>query len=94
MLTRSTFSTRWFAVALAAASVSACGGANDNLDAYINEVKARPGGRIEILTSVEPGDRISPQCLMRRVRDKLIGNRSADFIRANGHNCRSNRPDT
>jgi type IV pilus assembly protein PilP len=54
MLTRSPFSTRWFAVALTAATVSACGGANDDLDAYINEVKARPGGRIDPLPQVQP----------------------------------------
>jgi type IV pilus assembly protein PilP len=54
METRSGLSTRWIAVCLVAASLSACGGANDDLRAYIDEVKARPGGRIEPLPPVEP----------------------------------------
>lgn len=34
--------------------LSACGGDMDDLDAYINEVKARPGGRIEPLPEITP----------------------------------------
>ena len=34
--------------------MSACGGANDDLRAYIDDVKARPGGRIEPLPQVQP----------------------------------------
>src|SRR5262247_4661888 len=51
---RSALSTRWIAVGLLAAALSACGGANNDLRAYIDEVKARPGGRIEPLPPVEP----------------------------------------
>jgi type IV pilus assembly protein PilP len=54
MVTRSVLSTRWVAAVIVAASLSACGGANDDLRAYIDEVKARPGGRIEPLPPVEP----------------------------------------
>ncbi len=54
METRSVLSMRWLAAAMVAASLSACGGANDDLRAYIDEVKARPGGRIEPLPPVEP----------------------------------------
>ena len=54
METRSVLSTRWVAAVIVAASLSACGGANDDLRAYIDEVKARPGGRIEPLPPVEP----------------------------------------
>ena len=54
METRSVLSMRWAAVAIAAVSLSACGGANDDLRAYIDEVKARPGGRIEPLPPLEP----------------------------------------
>ncbi len=39
---------------LLAASLSACGGTMDDLDQYINEVKARPGGRIEPLPEITP----------------------------------------
>ena len=35
-------------------AVSACGANMDELDAYINEVKARPGGRIEPLPEITP----------------------------------------
>ena len=34
--------------------LSACGSDTDDLDAYINEVKARPGGRIEPLPEITP----------------------------------------
>jgi type IV pilus assembly protein PilP len=34
--------------------LSACGGDMDDLDQYINEVKSRPGGRIEPLPEIEP----------------------------------------
>jgi len=54
MLTRSTLLTRSFAAAVALVGLSACGGANDDLRAYIDEVKARPGGRIEPLPQVQP----------------------------------------
>ena len=51
---RSALSTRWIALGLVAAGLSACGGANNDLRAYIDEVKARPGGRIDPLPPVEP----------------------------------------
>jgi type IV pilus assembly protein PilP len=68
MVTRSVLSTRWAAIVVAIVGLSACGGANDDLRAYIDEVKARPGGRIEPLPQVqpapsfvyEPGTRRSP----------------------------------
>ena len=39
---------------LAALGIVACGGDHDDLDQYINEVKARPGGRIEPLPEITP----------------------------------------
>lgn len=41
-------------VSLAIIGLSACGGDNDDLDQYINEIKARPGGRIEPLPEITP----------------------------------------
>ena len=35
-------------------SVAACGADQDDLDQYINEVKARPGGRIDPLPEITP----------------------------------------
>jgi Tfp pilus assembly protein PilP len=54
MVTRSVLSTRWAIVAVAAVGLSACGGGHNDLRAYIDEVKARPGGRIEPLPQVQP----------------------------------------
>ena len=54
MTSRTAFSTRWLAAAVAATALSACGGANDDLREYIDEIKARPGGRIEPLPQVQP----------------------------------------
>ena len=41
-------------LAVAAAGLVACGGDMYDLDSYINEVKARPGGRIEPLPEITP----------------------------------------
>ena len=41
-------------VFLAAFSVTACGGDMEDLDRYINEVKAKPGGRIDPLPEITP----------------------------------------
>ena len=41
-------------LAVVAMGVAACGGDMDDLDSYINEVKARPGGRIEPLPEIAP----------------------------------------
>jgi type IV pilus assembly protein PilP len=43
-------------VLLAAAGLSACGSDMDDLDQYINQVKARPGGRIEPLPEITPSE--------------------------------------
>jgi len=41
-------------VAALALGLTACGGDMDDLDKYINDVKARPGGRIEPLPEITP----------------------------------------
>lgn len=41
-------------IALAALLLAACGSDMDDLDQYINDVKARPGGRIEPLPEITP----------------------------------------
>ena len=52
MVTRNKVLTRALAAAVLAVSLSACSGGNDDLRAYIDQVKARPGGRIEPLPQV------------------------------------------
>ena len=39
---------------VAMVGLTACGGDMDDLDQYINEIKSRPGGRIEPLPEVKP----------------------------------------
>lgn len=51
---RSLTLTRWVLLTLSLGALSACGADNDDLDAYIGEVKARPGGRIEPLPEITP----------------------------------------
>ncbi|MGI9262743.1 MAG: pilus assembly protein PilP [Woeseiaceae bacterium] len=41
-------------LAVAMVGLAACGGDMDDLDQYINEVKSRPGGRIDPLPQIEP----------------------------------------
>jgi type IV pilus assembly protein PilP len=60
--------TRLLAGIALAGALSACGGNHGDLQTYIDEVKARPGGRIDALPQVRPaptfsydaGDRRSP----------------------------------
>lgn len=42
------------AILAAAFAISGCGNDMDDLDQYINEIKARPGGRIEPLPEIKP----------------------------------------
>jgi type IV pilus assembly protein PilP len=49
------FTTRIFPLLLIAGlTLAGCGGSLDDLDKYINEIKARPGGRIEPLPEITP----------------------------------------
>jgi type IV pilus assembly protein PilP len=50
----STQMLRKLGMAAIALALAGCGGGNADLDEYINEVKARPGGRIEPLPQVKP----------------------------------------
>ena len=43
-----------FVLILAILALAACGGDMDDLDQYINEIKARPGGRIDPLPEITP----------------------------------------
>ena len=47
-------SMRFGLVLLLSLGLVACGGDMDDLDKYINEIKARPGGRIEPLPEITP----------------------------------------
>jgi type IV pilus assembly protein PilP len=66
MATRRTIFTRSLAAAVVAVGLSACGGANDDLHSYIDQVKARPGGRIEPLPQVQPAPTFAYEASGRR----------------------------
>ena len=66
MSIRSAILARLLAVAAAAAVLSACGGATDDLRAYIDEVKARPGGRPQALPQIQPAPQFVYQAANRR----------------------------
>lgn len=48
------FSKKMMAILASGLVLGACGSDMDDLDAYINEIKARPGGRIEPLPEITP----------------------------------------
>lgn len=54
MSNRAQKSPGWLIMAAAAVGLSACGSDSAELQAYIDEVKARPGGRIEPLPEIRP----------------------------------------
>jgi type IV pilus assembly protein PilP len=66
MLTRSKVLTRSLAAAVLAATLSACSGGNDDLRAYIDQIKARPGGRIDALPQVQPAPTFAYEAGTRR----------------------------
>ena len=59
-------------LAVVAVGVAACGGDMDDLDSYINEVKSRPGGRIEPLPEIEPYEVFSYVADAQGVRSPFI----------------------
>src|SRR5512138_1210841 len=66
MATQRSIVVRSLAVVAAAVGLSACGGANDDLRSYIDQVKARPGGRIEPLPQVQPAPTFAYEAGTRR----------------------------
>jgi type IV pilus assembly protein PilP len=80
MSMRSVLLARLLALAAAAAVLSACGGAANDLRAYIDEVKARPGGRPLALPQIQPAPQFVYQAANRRspftpdVPQRRVGN--------------------
>ena len=83
MLTRTAILTRVLAAAALAAALSACGRGQDDLRTYIDEVKARPGGRIEPLPQIEPPPSFA----------YVAGNRRSPFMPDTPQQRVSNNPD-
>ena len=64
-------------------ALSACGGSQDDLRAYIDEIKARPGGRIEPLPQIRPAPSFT----------YVAGNRRSPFMPDTPQQRVSNNPD-
>ena len=74
---------------VAASLVVACGGDMDDLDSYINEVKARPGGRIEPLPEITPYEVFAYVADVEGLRSPFV----PDTPQAAGPSTGGRRPD-
>ena len=59
-------------VLLAMSGLVACGGDSDDLDAYINSIKAKPGGRIEPLPEITPYEVFTYTADVQNVRSPFM----------------------
>ena len=59
-------------LSLAVVGMSACSADNDDLDQYINEIKARPGGRIDPLPEIMPYEIFTYVADAERIRSPFI----------------------
>jgi len=59
-------------LSLAVIGMSACSSDNDDLDQYINEIKARPGGRIDPLPEITPYEIFTYVADAERVRSPFV----------------------
>lgn len=66
------FSKNILALLGAGMLLGACGGGMDDLDQYINEIKARPGGRIEPLPEITPYEVFSYQADIEGIRSPFV----------------------
>ena len=76
-------------LAVTAAGLAACGGDMDDLDSYINEVKARPGGRIEPLPEITPYEVFNYVADLEGLRSPFV----PDTPQAAGPAASGTRPD-
>jgi type IV pilus assembly protein PilP len=57
---------------IAVAGITACSSDNDDLDRYINEIKAKPGGFIEPLPEITPYEIFTYVADAERIRSPFI----------------------
>lgn len=76
-------------LALACTGLAACGGDMDELDAYINQIKARPGGRIEPLPEITPYEVFTYVADREGIRSPFV----PDTAQASSGNISGTRPD-
>ena len=72
-----------------ALSMVACGGDMDDLDSYINEIKARPGGRIDPLPEITPYEVFTYVADVEGLRSPFV----PDMPQATGAGAGGARPD-
>ena len=80
---------RGLVLILATVGLTACGGDMDDLDQYINEVKARPGGRIEPLPEITPYEVFTYVADAQGMRSPFI----PDTPQSSGSGAGGTRPD-
>ena len=71
------------------AGLAACGGDMDDLDQFINEVKARPGGRIDPLPEITPYEIFTYRADKEGIRSPFV----PDTPQAAGNAAGGTRPD-
>jgi len=71
------------------AGLAACGGDMDDLDQFINEVKARPGGRIDPLPEITPYEIFTYRADKEGIRSPFV----PDTPQAVGNAAGGTRPD-
>lgn len=76
-------------VAVLALGLAACGGDMDDLDKYINDVKGRPGGRIEPLPEITPYEVFAYIADEQGIRSPFV----PDTPQASGAGANGTRPD-
>ncbi len=74
---------------LATVGLAACGSDMDDLDQYINEIKARPGGRIDPLPEIMPYEVFAYVADVQGLRSPFI----PDTPQASGSGVGGTRPD-
>ena len=80
---------RYGLVAVLALGLAACGGDMDELDKYINDVKGRPGGRIEPLPEITPYEVFAYIADEQGIRSPFV----PDTPQASGSAGNGTRPD-
>ena len=76
-------------VAILALGLAACGGDMDDLDKYINDVKGRPGGRIDPLPEITPYEVFAYVADEQGIRSPFV----PDTPQASGSAASGTRPD-
>jgi len=82
-------STKLGLVLVLALGLAACGGDMDDLDQYINEIKAKPGGRIDPLPEITPYEIFTYVADAQGLRSPFV----PDSPQASGSGAGGARPD-